>query len=152
MQTFCAQHASALGLSDRSVRRILHDDLHCHTYKMAIVQELSARVSLHEGTHVRRFSKMFLKLRLFTSVMKHIFIWLDASTNKTCATWLTPIPENCIKGIHLKSQCVVQFPPPFEGSNTKTTNRIIKGLGLMIWRFVFMIVTTSTWILLSPTF
>jgi len=101
-------------------------------------------ISLHEGTHVRRFSKMFLKPRLFTtSVMKHIFIWLDASTNKTCATRLTPIPENCIKDIHLKSQCGVQFPPLFEGSNTKTTNRI-KGLGLMIWRFVFMKVTIST--------
>ena len=37
------KHASALGLSDRSVRRILHDDLHYHPYKMAIVQELSVR-------------------------------------------------------------------------------------------------------------
>ena len=37
------KHASALGLSDRSVRRILHYDLHFHPYKMAIVQELSER-------------------------------------------------------------------------------------------------------------
>lgn len=37
------KHASALGLSDRSVRRILRDDLHFHPYKMAIVQELSER-------------------------------------------------------------------------------------------------------------
>ena len=29
------KHASALELSDRSVRRILHDDLHYHPYKMA---------------------------------------------------------------------------------------------------------------------
>nr|ADD24484.1 Transposable element Tc3 transposase [Lepeophtheirus salmonis] len=35
------QHASALGLSDRSVRQILKDDLHCHPYTMAIAQELS---------------------------------------------------------------------------------------------------------------
>ncbi|KAF2878670.1 hypothetical protein ILUMI_27507 [Ignelater luminosus] len=35
------KHASALRLSDRSVRRILRDDLHFHPYKMAIVQELS---------------------------------------------------------------------------------------------------------------
>ncbi|KAF2879890.1 hypothetical protein ILUMI_26285 [Ignelater luminosus] len=37
------KHASALRLSDRSVRRILRDDLHFHPYKMAIVQELSER-------------------------------------------------------------------------------------------------------------
>ena len=34
------KHASALGLSDRSVRRIIHDDLHFHPYKMATVQGL----------------------------------------------------------------------------------------------------------------
>jgi len=38
-----SKHGSAFGLSDRSVRRILHDDLHFHPYKMAIVQELSER-------------------------------------------------------------------------------------------------------------
>ncbi|QQP34944.1 Transposable element Tc3 transposase, partial [Caligus rogercresseyi] len=37
------KHTSALGLSDRSVRQILHDDLHYHPYKIAIVQELSVR-------------------------------------------------------------------------------------------------------------
>ena len=37
------KHASALGLSYGSVIRILHDDLHYHPYKMAIVQELSVR-------------------------------------------------------------------------------------------------------------
>ena len=37
------KHASALGLSDRSVRRILHEDLHFHPYKMAIAQESQNR-------------------------------------------------------------------------------------------------------------
>jgi hypothetical protein len=32
-------HAAALGLCDRSVRRILHRDLHMHPYKMKITQE-----------------------------------------------------------------------------------------------------------------
>ncbi|KAJ8933144.1 hypothetical protein NQ318_015452 [Aromia moschata] len=35
-----AKHASALRLSDRSVRRILHADMKFHPYKMMIVQEL----------------------------------------------------------------------------------------------------------------
>ena len=32
-----------MGLSDRSVRRILHKDLNFHPYKIAIVQELNDR-------------------------------------------------------------------------------------------------------------
>ena len=40
----CAgKDASALGLSDSSVRRILHDDLQFYPYTMSIVQELSER-------------------------------------------------------------------------------------------------------------
>ena len=35
------KHAAALSMSDRSVRRILHDDLNMHPYKTMIVQELS---------------------------------------------------------------------------------------------------------------
>jgi hypothetical protein len=35
--------AAALGMSDRSVRRILHDDLHFHPYKLAVVQEFTER-------------------------------------------------------------------------------------------------------------
>lgn len=37
------KHSAALGISDRSLRRILHSDLHFHPYKLAVVQELSAR-------------------------------------------------------------------------------------------------------------
>ncbi|XP_011049237.1 PREDICTED: uncharacterized protein LOC105142985 [Acromyrmex echinatior] len=42
-QRSARKHASALGLSDRSMRRILHDDLHFHPYKIAIAHELSER-------------------------------------------------------------------------------------------------------------
>ena len=37
------RHSAAIGLSDRSVRRILHNDLNFHPYKIAIVQELTDR-------------------------------------------------------------------------------------------------------------
>ncbi|KAL1497172.1 hypothetical protein ABEB36_008172 [Hypothenemus hampei] len=37
------KHANVLGISVRSVRKILHDDLHFHPYKLAVVQELSER-------------------------------------------------------------------------------------------------------------
>ena len=34
------KHATELGISDRSLRRILHKDLHLHPYKLAVVQQL----------------------------------------------------------------------------------------------------------------
>jgi len=37
------RHSAAIGLSVRSLRRILHKDLNFHPYKIAIVQELSDR-------------------------------------------------------------------------------------------------------------
>ncbi|KAL1488966.1 hypothetical protein ABEB36_014749 [Hypothenemus hampei] len=37
------KHAAALGLSDRSLRRILHEELKFHPYKLAIVQTLNPR-------------------------------------------------------------------------------------------------------------
>jgi hypothetical protein len=37
------KHAIALGISDLSVRQILHVDLHFHPYKMMVVQELNQR-------------------------------------------------------------------------------------------------------------
>ena len=37
------KHAAALGISDRSVRRMLHQELGMHPYKMMLAQELSER-------------------------------------------------------------------------------------------------------------
>ena len=36
------KHAVALGISDRSLRRIFHEDLSFHPYKLMPVQELNA--------------------------------------------------------------------------------------------------------------
>lgn len=37
------KHASALGISDRTVRRILHNNLKFHPYKLAVVHQLTER-------------------------------------------------------------------------------------------------------------
>ena len=37
------KHATALGISDRTVRRIIHEELRFHPYKMAVVQQLTER-------------------------------------------------------------------------------------------------------------
>ena len=42
-QRSAAKHAFALGVSDHSVRRILHLDLKFHPYKIMMVQELQER-------------------------------------------------------------------------------------------------------------
>lgn len=83
-QRSARKYASALELSDCTVGKILHDDFHFHPPGRKVLLE----------------------------VVPPIFICVDTSTNKTCATWLTPILENCIIGLcmHLKSQCGVQFP------------------------------------------
>ena len=42
-QRYARKHATAVGLSARSVRRILHEELNFHPYKFAVVQELNPR-------------------------------------------------------------------------------------------------------------
>lgn len=42
-QRSARKHAAALQLSDRSVRRILHEELKMHPYKIVITQELSEK-------------------------------------------------------------------------------------------------------------
>ena len=43
------RHSQLLNLSDRSLRRILHHDLHFHPYKLQIVQELTAAQTFFMG-------------------------------------------------------------------------------------------------------
>jgi hypothetical protein len=51
-------HSATLGLSNRTVKRILHDDLHHHPYKIQVVQ------ALNENYYVSRrcFCEQFLAL------------------------------------------------------------------------------------------
>jgi hypothetical protein len=37
------KHSAALGISSRTVRRILHEELNFHPYKLAVVQQLNPR-------------------------------------------------------------------------------------------------------------
>ena len=52
------RHSAAIGLSDRSVRRILHKDLNFHPVKIATVQELSD----HNMANRRISSEQLLKM------------------------------------------------------------------------------------------
>lgn len=44
------KHAVALGVSARSIRRILHDKLHLHPYKMVVTQQLMERDYVNRQT------------------------------------------------------------------------------------------------------
>ena len=39
------KHAAALGISDRTVRRILHEELRFHPYEMALVQQQRVKIT-----------------------------------------------------------------------------------------------------------
>lgn len=52
------RHATALHMSDRSVRRILHQELHFHPYKIAIVQQLKP----HDYANRQRFVEQMIDL------------------------------------------------------------------------------------------
>lgn len=52
------RQAATLGISDRTVRRILHQDLHFHPYKIAIVQKLKPQDYAHRQT----FSEQMIDL------------------------------------------------------------------------------------------
>jgi hypothetical protein len=52
------KHAIALGISDRSVRQILHLDLHFHPYKMMVVQELNQ----HDWANPVAFAQNMLEI------------------------------------------------------------------------------------------
>jgi len=52
------RHSAATGLSDRSVRRVLHKDLNFRPYKIAIVQELSDRDMANRGISSEQLLEM----------------------------------------------------------------------------------------------
>ena len=88
------KHESALGLSDLSVRRIFHGDLHFHPYKMAIVQELYEQDFNFQRNTCEVLLEVVPEDAVDFLVMKPIFICVDPSTNKTCAIGLPPIIDN----------------------------------------------------------
>jgi hypothetical protein len=52
------RHSVALGISNCSVRRILHKDLNFHLYKMVMVQELSNHDMANHSTVVEHMVRI----------------------------------------------------------------------------------------------
>lgn len=103
------RHAATLRLSDRTVRRILHQDLHFHPYKMVVAQELSERDWNNRVAACENMVENLPREATFL-VMRHIFTCLAPSTSKTSGTGV-PIT----RGRYTKSLCIVrksQFGAP----------------------------------------
>jgi hypothetical protein len=70
------RHSQLLNLSDGSVRRILHHDLHFHPYKLQIVQELTAA---HKALSVRCCQQMvhtYSNLQFTGPYCRKLFLWV----------------------------------------------------------------------------
>jgi hypothetical protein len=72
-------HSQLLNLSDRSVRQILHHDLHFHLYKLQIVHELTAA---HKALCVRCCVHTHTDLRRFLIMSDEAIFSLNGSVNK----------------------------------------------------------------------
>jgi len=79
------KHASALGISNRSVRRILHQYLHFHPYKMVVVQELTQQDWINRVCE-HLIERLPDEAVAFFLVMKRISIFQAVLISKTCVT------------------------------------------------------------------
>jgi len=70
------RHATSLGISPRSVRKILHNDLHYHLYKIQIVQALNTR---DYGARVRFCQEMLDLISEDEDLVKNI--WMSDKTH-----------------------------------------------------------------------
>lgn len=78
------KHAAALGMSDRSARRILHEELQFHSYKLAVVQELNPRDFIsRKYACAEAFLTICPMMPLCSLAMTLIFIYPVASINRT---------------------------------------------------------------------
>ena len=77
-QRSAMKHASALNISDTSLRRILHKDLSFHPYKIQVIQELkdgdmlarrivSEEILQHVNDDENFIHRMFMSCLLYTS-------------------------------------------------------------------------------------
>jgi len=69
------RHTTTLGITSRSVRRILHNDLHYHPYKIQIVQALNTR---DYGTRVRFCQEMLDLIGEVEDLVNNIWVSNEA--------------------------------------------------------------------------
>ena len=106
------KHTCALGISNHSVRQILHQDLHFHPYKMTVVQELTQQDWINR---VEACQHLIERLPddavVFLLVMKRISIFQAVLISKTRVTAAVSTQGRSIRGpfIVIGLQCGAQY-------------------------------------------
>jgi hypothetical protein len=80
---YATKHAIALGISDWSVRRMLHLDLHFHPYKMMVVQELYRRDLVNRLAFAENLLEIVADDTAIGINDGHTFTYLGVLTNRT---------------------------------------------------------------------
>lgn len=98
------QHAAELRISDRSVRRILHMELHFHPYKLAIVQQLQPGDYVQRMNFAREMQALIEQnenLILFMSDEAHFH--LNGMVNQqNCRYWANENPRQLhVRPLHV---------------------------------------------------
>ena len=90
------KHASALGISNRSVRRILHQDHHFHPYKMVVVQELTQQDWINRVESCQHWINR-------VESCQH---WINRV--ESCQHWIERLPDDAVVFIVMKRISIFQ--------------------------------------------
>ena len=97
------KHATALEISDRTVRRILHEELRFYPHKMAVVQQLTERdLTLVKQLVNRSWKTCRLLMRSCSLATRRISTFTVVWISKTSAIGVTTTHEN-----FMRSLCIV---------------------------------------------
>ena len=105
------KHASVLGISNRSVHRILHQDLRFHPYTMVAVQELTQQDWINRVEACQHLIKRLPDDTVIFLVMKRISMFQAVLISKTCVTGVVSTQRRSIRGpfIVIGLQCGAQY-------------------------------------------
>jgi len=103
------RHSAAIGLSDRSVRRILHKDLNFYPYKIAIVREFSDR----DMANRRISSEQLLEMLNDDGVISTVLMTVEAHSHlsgyvnkQNYRYWAPENPQELISSLSTARDCM----------------------------------------------
>ena len=101
-QRSARRQAAALQISDRSVRRILHQELKFHPYKLMVVQQLQPRDYHQRLTFAERMLEILAEDPLVIMMSDEANFYLNGMVNKqNCRYWAVENPsENYERPLH----------------------------------------------------
>lgn len=89
------RHSAALQISNRTVRRILHGELHFHPYKIAVVQKLNVRDYPQRSAFAQQMLQLYEQIENLSLVMSdEAHFHLNGAVNRqNCRYWAGENPR-----------------------------------------------------------